>query len=137
MCNVPASPLSSLLARARLSREERPDGHRDGVPASSGVEVISSEQYGVSDVDVDGSVTAGQICGEIGADSTPEAPDDEGSAADGGGHGEGKGSRHATENAGRDGEGGTGSVLGVKGPEIMIRPPTYGFNDKVRFGAAY
>lgn len=46
---------------------------------------------------------------------------------------EGKGPRDAAGSGGGDEGRGAGSVLGVEGPEIMIRPPTYGFNDKVLF----
>lgn len=89
------------------------------------------------DNDVDGIVTVGQGCGEIGTDSKPTAPDGDGNAANGGGgggDGEGKGARDATGNVGSDGEreAGSGVGVGVEGPEILLRPPTYGFNDKVR-----
>lgn len=129
-----SSPFLALF-HAHLYREERPDGDKDGAPASSGVEVVSSEHYAVPDSGVDESVTAGQSSGELGAGSTPTAPGGDGSAAGGGGDGVGKGTGDATEFVGDDGERGAGSVLGVEGPEIMIRAPTYGFNDKVGFGA--
>lgn len=123
-----------------FTREERPDGDKDGAPASSGVEVISSEHYGVPDSGVDGNVTSAGKCGETGADSTPTAPSGEGSAADirgGGGDEERKGPPDAAGGGGGDEGRGAESVLGVESPEIMIRPPTYGFNDKVCFGAVY
>lgn len=138
----PRHPFLSPSTRA-FDREDRPGGNdKDGAPASSGVEVISSEHYDVPDSgDVDGSVTAGKKRGEIPPDSAPTAaPGVERGAADGGegggdGEGEGNGARGEAGNAGGDGGRGAGSVLGVEGPEIMIRPPSYGFNDKVRFGS--
>lgn len=99
--------------------------------------MISSEHYDVPDSGVvDGSVTAGKKRGEIPPDSAPTAAPgvEEGAADGGGGDGEGGGAWDEAGNAGGDGGRRAESVLGVEGPEIMIRPPTYGFNDKVRFG---
>lgn len=117
------------MARARrttapLRHRERPtdaDGSPDGAPASSGVEVLSSEHYDVRDdqnsageSSLPTAVAEGQNAGAPGA----------GSRLKEGGTGSGIPSSAADRApAGGGAEGMT--------PEILIRPPSYGFNDKV------
>eukprot|EP00903_Cladosiphon_okamuranus_P011174 g10546.t1 len=129
--HFPDLDLTTTLMQPRWSpkdllkeRATDADGSPDGAPTFSGVEVLSSEHYDVRDGENDdherswpavvpaAAATEGQTAGATGAVSHPQQAGAEGAAA------VGRGSAAAG--------GGAGGIA----PEILIRPPSYGFNDK-------
>lgn len=125
VCDTPPPPIPPnfviLHTDPRLGRE-RPnnsDGRaNDGAPASSGVEVMSSEHYDVRDDD--------NACKEsiaVAAAAEAEVLSNGGATGD----------DSPLPGAGVRAGGVAGATEGGEGirAEILVRPPNYGFNDKV------
>lgn len=122
VCPPPVSrDLKSLLPHGFQHRERPTDagGSPDGAPASSGVEVLSSDHYDVrDDENPDDSSSSAAVTAAAGAGSRLQKE-------------EGAGGVVASAAMGRAAADAAGGGVGSIAPEILIRPPSYGFNDKV------
>lgn len=112
--------VDDATASACCSTPRRPTDS-DGAPAFSGVEVVSTEHYDIAidDGEEDTTATATKGVREDGStDASLQFSGPEGCGADA----EAGGGREAHV---------TAAGPGVGGPDILIRPPRYGFNNKV------